>query len=53
MLDRIQMLSALLDVTRVDFKVQKYEEYFIRQKNIPTYPGKGVFLQRFFEILSQ
>ena len=32
-------------------QVQKYEEYFIRQKNIPTYPGKGVFLQRFFEIL--
>ena len=43
MLDRIQMLSALLDVTRVDFKVQKYEEYFIRQKKIFPHVREKVY----------
>ena len=32
-------------------QVQKYEEYFIRQKNIPTCPGKGVSLQRLWTVV--
>ena len=32
-------------------QVQKYEEYFIRQKNIPPCPGKGVSLQRHWTVV--
>lgn len=32
-------------------QVQKYEKYFIRQKNIPPCPGKGVSLQRLWTVV--